>query len=221
MSTGDVQVGDPGRGRARSNSTKPLEVRTLFAQCLRYGEFHRPTGRFRKLVLRALVEAGRCRASCPVLHQPHRARRRDRRMLARANKAWPARLAAAELFGIRARRAGARRTAALPAAMRSRSPTSVSNGCRKHSLRHVDALAETGAKPVTTVLLDFYCAVARQCFVNQYVYRADRRRSAIGAALARVTRPGAGVGGCQCPALWPVAVGAYFPLHTLADARRC
>ena len=70
---------------------------------------------------------------------------------------------------------------------------------------------------MTTVCSDFYCAVARQCYENDYVYsladgeadRAQRLRASLERALAS---------GDECAALWPVAVGAYFPLHTLADA---
>jgi SAM-dependent methyltransferase len=67
-------------------------------------------------------------------------------------------------------------------------------------------------------LLGFYCAVARQCYENDYVYsladseaeQAQRLRTSLEQALAS---------GRECSALWPVAVGAYCPLHTLADAQ--
>ena len=60
--------------------------------------------------------------------------------------------------------------------------------------------------------------MARQCYENDYVYsladgeadRAQHLRASLEQALAS---------GQECPALWPVAVGAYFPLHTLTDAQ--
>src|SRR6202043_4140720 len=63
-----------------------------------------------------------------------------------------------------------------------------------------------------------YGAVARQCYDNDYVYsladgeaeQAQRLRTSLEQALAS---------GHECPPLWPVAAGAYFPLHTLADAQ--
>ncbi len=66
-------------------------------------------------------------------------------------------------------------------------------------------------------LLALYCSIARQCFVNDYVFsttknewkRAQELRIALQAALA-AQRP--------VPPLWPVVVGAYFPLHGLANA---
>jgi SAM-dependent methyltransferase len=66
-------------------------------------------------------------------------------------------------------------------------------------------------------LLGFYCAVARQCFINQYVFsvteveanQAQRLRELLERALAV---------GDPCPEIWPAIVGAYFPLHTLSKA---
>ncbi len=66
-------------------------------------------------------------------------------------------------------------------------------------------------------LLDFYCAVARQCFVNEYVFstteseidQVQRLCASLEAALTA---------GLRFPPLWLAAVGAYFPLHTLPSA---
>jgi 2-polyprenyl-3-methyl-5-hydroxy-6-metoxy-1,4-benzoquinol methylase len=84
-------------------------------------------------------------------------------------------------------------------------------------LTSVDVGAGAGADAVNESVLGFYCAVARQCFVNEYAYapagdeaeQARRLRSALEAALAA---------GEKCPALWLVVVGAYFPLGALANA---
>lgn len=62
--------------------------------------------------------------------------------------------------------------------------------------------------------LDFYCAIARQCFINEYVYAcgddelalADQLRDRLVDAIAS---------GGAVPALWLVAVAAYQPLHSL------
>lgn len=64
-------------------------------------------------------------------------------------------------------------------------------------------------------LLGFYCAVARQCFVNEYVFsvtdaeaeQVQRLRASLEKALAA---------GEPVPWHWPVIVGAYCPLHVLA-----
>jgi len=66
-------------------------------------------------------------------------------------------------------------------------------------------------------LLGFFCALARQCFLNEYVYALPESEAAqvlkLQSALAARIKTGAPV-----PALWPVVVGAYFPLHTLPNA---
>ena len=67
--------------------------------------------------------------------------------------------------------------------------------------------------------LTFYCALARQCFINEYIFaypasEADeigRLQERLSAALAS---------GAPVPPLWVAALAAYVPLHTLplADA---
>ena len=65
----------------------------------------------------------------------------------------------------------------------------------------------------------FYSALARQCFINEYVYcvtvdeehRADDLRDRLAAALAADS---------PVPVSWLMAVAAYFPLHSLHLAGR-
>jgi SAM-dependent methyltransferase len=69
--------------------------------------------------------------------------------------------------------------------------------------------------PVEPVVLRFFCALARQCFVNEYVFSLDadeaheagKLRDALDRALAS---------GAVVSPLWPVAVAAYGPLGALA-----
>ena len=74
-------------------------------------------------------------------------------------------------------------------------------------------------KNIDDVTLSFYGKLARQCFINEYVFalgqdelkRASALRDSLVAALdAKV----------QVPALWPVAVAAYFPLYSIPHADR-
>ena len=191
----------------------------FFAQCLRYGRFTADNGRFRQLALRALAEGWthprELVAVCISLIALNGA---IVECVARANQAWPARLAAAELFGASGLDAlVAGRAAALPLGMRAAHRSRLRTAVGKHTLRHADG-RRGRARTVTNGLLGFYCAVARQCYENDYVYsladgeadRAQRLRASLEQALAS---------GHECPPLWPVAVGAYFPLHTLADAQ--
>ena len=68
-------------------------------------------------------------------------------------------------------------------------------------------------------LLDFYCALAQQCFISEYVFaetageRADVARLA--SALAERLRSGG-----DLPPLWIIALAAYSPLYTVPEAAR-
>jgi SAM-dependent methyltransferase len=80
----------------------------------------------------------------------------------------------------------------------------------------VDALA-AAATPLEPLPLAFYCTLARQNFINEYVYvfdegeafDAERLRERLQEALAAQA---------DVPALWLAAVGAYRPLHELPGA---
>jgi SAM-dependent methyltransferase len=68
-------------------------------------------------------------------------------------------------------------------------------------------------------LLDFFCALARQCFINEYVFAeaAEERSGAkrLTAAMAERLQSGADI-----PPLWLVALAAYSPLHGIPGAER-
>jgi SAM-dependent methyltransferase len=67
-------------------------------------------------------------------------------------------------------------------------------------------------------LLDFYCALARQCFVNEYVFSLTTSE-AHAAQQVRTSLEQALAAKGPCPVWLPVVVGAYFPLHGLANAQ--
>jgi Flp pilus assembly protein TadD/SAM-dependent methyltransferase len=81
----------------------------------------------------------------------------------------------------------------------------------------LDLAAADAANATTDEQLAFCCALARQCFVNEYVFgctgaeeeKARGLRDALTAALKS---------GAQIPPLWPVAVAAYEPLHGVPAA---
>src|SRR5437660_1372057 len=65
--------------------------------------------------------------------------------------------------------------------------------------------------------LAFCCALARQCFINEYVFACSEGEL----EQARGIRDGlvAALGsGAPVPALWPVAVASYWPLHGVPAA---
>ena len=81
----------------------------------------------------------------------------------------------------------------------------------------LDAAGEGPATPSEDGLLRFCCALARQCFINEYVFdvtpeeldRVERMRERLVRAMAS---------GAAVPVLWMIAVGSYLPLHSLPGA---
>jgi tetratricopeptide (TPR) repeat protein/2-polyprenyl-3-methyl-5-hydroxy-6-metoxy-1,4-benzoquinol methylase len=77
--------------------------------------------------------------------------------------------------------------------------------------------ASSADNDVADDVLAFCCALARQCFINEYVFAcaedelddARRLRDLLIAALES---------DAQIPPLWPVVVAAYWPLHGLPGA---
>ena len=81
------------------------------------------------------------------------------------------------------------------------------------------ATARSADSAVPEPVLDLYGALARQCFINSYVF--DHSDAEIEQARAlRETLLAALASGTSVPALLPVAVAAYFPLYTVPGAER-
>jgi tetratricopeptide (TPR) repeat protein/SAM-dependent methyltransferase len=221
MSAGEVHLAILAVNRALEIK-ETAAGKALFAQCVTFADFTADnSGRFRRLVLRALTEAwAPPRELSRVCISLIKLNGIVTDCIARANSAWPARLPAQELVG----------SSVLAA---------LANDELLRCLLECDPVTEVGLERLLTnvrrtmlnsatdsaacdgtldeSLLGFYCAIARQCFINEYVFamteaefgRAQRLRAALDAALAA---------GTPCSALWPVVVGAYFPLHTLSQA---
>jgi 2-polyprenyl-3-methyl-5-hydroxy-6-metoxy-1,4-benzoquinol methylase len=79
------------------------------------------------------------------------------------------------------------------------------------------AVSGVGAQALGQGSLRFFCALAQQCFINEYVFswtdeeklQAERLRARLVEALAT---------GASLPETWLVAVAAYFPLASLPQA---
>jgi 2-polyprenyl-3-methyl-5-hydroxy-6-metoxy-1,4-benzoquinol methylase len=80
------------------------------------------------------------------------------------------------------------------------------------------AMLDSAADECDETLLGFYCALARQCFINEYVFLAAESEAEAVSQL-RVSLERALTEQTPCLPLWPVVVGAYFPLHGLANAQ--
>jgi SAM-dependent methyltransferase len=213
----------------------------FFAYCAKSVTFSVENARLRKLVLRALGDGwARPRDLTRVCLSLVTLSAVLKEAIARAQAAWPQRLGTAELVG-EAGLAGLARDELLCRLLQTDPITDLGLERLLANLRHAmlasaDAVfshdedtCRTGGpqsggqrglfapREEHDALLAFYCSIARQCFVNEFVFsktedeekRAQDLRIALEVALAA---------GQPVPALWPVVVGAYFPLHTLANA---
>jgi tetratricopeptide (TPR) repeat protein/SAM-dependent methyltransferase len=194
------------------------QAKAFFGQCLALGRLTADNGgRLRDLALRALSQGwAHPRQLVPACSSLVALDGAVRECIARTERAWPTRLAAAELFG----------ASGLDALARDRllhcliECTPIADIGFERLLTNIRAIMLTAAENDSACderLLDLYCAVARQCYENDYVYslaageadRAQHLRASLEQALSS---------GIPCSPLWPIAVGAYFPLYRLADA---
>jgi len=137
----------------------------------------------------------------------------------RAERAWPARLGEAELP------AGdhpAWRNPALQALLATTPIASVALerllvSVRRTLLRQSRAIANTGS--AGTFPLPLQCALARQCFINEYIYPLSAEESAALPAL-RESIASAIATGRSVPAEQLAVLACYLPLHTLPGASR-
>jgi SAM-dependent methyltransferase len=205
-------IGAAGRALAFHETA---QNKTLFAQCVREARFTADDGRIRKLMLRALSEIWdrprELTAACISLIKLDGV---VNDFIARANSAWPARLPATELLGSSI---ALSRDQLLCRLLESSPITDVGLERLLTNVRLAMLTTRLVDNRRDERLLGFYCSVARQCFINQYVFsmteveadQAQRLQATLERALAI---------GDPCPDLWPAIVGAYFPLHTLSKA---
>ena len=189
------------------------ETKTLFAQCVREARFTADDGRIRKLMARALSETWdrprELAAACISLIKLDAV---VNGFIARANSSWPARLPTTELLDLSI---ALSRDQLLCRLLECTPITDVSLERLLTNVRLAMLSTSTTDIGRDERLLGFYCTVARQCFINQYVFsmtevEADHAQH-LRASLERAL-----VMGDPCPDLWPAIVGAYFPLHILS-----
>jgi SAM-dependent methyltransferase/tetratricopeptide (TPR) repeat protein len=133
--------------------------------------------------------------------------------IARAAAAWPRPLSAAELYGEDGLAAVAR-DGLLQAVLENTRLSDIATERFLTAARRLLLDAARVAQPVGGDALAFYCALARQCFINEYVYalgedeatQAAALRDAIMADLAS----SAGISAIRI-----AAVAAYMPLQTI------
>jgi tetratricopeptide (TPR) repeat protein/SAM-dependent methyltransferase len=193
------------------------EAKALFVRCIGNRKFASDPGGARALVLRALSEPWDRPADLAVpavsLVKLNPALKDA---CARADQAWPRRLVLEDLSG--------RLTAIVDDQLLGvlLETVPVCDVALERCLTGMRSifLAAAGEGPTTPTedgLLRFCCALARQCFINEYIFDAtpgeleDVRR--LRERLVRAI----GTAG-PVPVLWLVAVAAYLPLHSLPGA---
>jgi SAM-dependent methyltransferase len=135
----------------------------------------------------------------------------------RAASAWPQRLPARDLLGS-FDFAAIGSDALLRRVLESTTVRNVDLERFLTSIRlHLVRTASNGTA-VSETELGFCCALAKQCFINEYVFattaeetaQAERLRQMLVESLAQ---------GADVSALWPSAVAMYFPLYSLPNAQ--
>jgi tetratricopeptide (TPR) repeat protein/SAM-dependent methyltransferase len=217
MAAGDLKLAVLAASRALELNETP-QTRALFAQCVGHVQFTSDNdGRFRKLVLRALTESwDRPRKLTNASISLIKLDPVISAAIARVDAAWPARPPIDELFGPSGLGALSR-NALLCRLLECDATTDVGLERLLTNVRHAMLTAAAANAECDESALGFYCAVAPQCFINDYVYAladgeaeaAQHLRDALEAALAAEQ---------DCSPLWPIAVGAYGPLYTLSNA---
>jgi tetratricopeptide (TPR) repeat protein/SAM-dependent methyltransferase len=217
MAAGNLELAIHAAARAL-DLKETAQSRTSFTQYVGLARFTADNnGRFRKLVLRALAESwARPRELAGVCISLIELDEAVKNCIAQADRAWPARLPATELLSSPAveKLAQDELTCCL---LECEPITEIGLERLLTNVRYAMLSAARLDSPLDERMLGFYCSVARQCFVNQYVFsmiegeaeQAQRLRELLEQALAQAS---------PYSALLAVVVGAYFPLHGLANA---
>jgi tetratricopeptide (TPR) repeat protein/2-polyprenyl-3-methyl-5-hydroxy-6-metoxy-1,4-benzoquinol methylase len=197
------------------------ECKTLFVECVKDLEPAGDVGELKRLVLRAMLEPwARPSTLSAVCARLIKIDGDIRESMARAACAWPKLLPAEELLGPRGLEAisGDR---LLECLLVTTPVVDIELERFLTALRcsMLDAAEGAAASDAAdAAVLSFCCALARQCFINEYVFactdaeleRCRRLRDKMVTALAA---------GAPISALWPAAVAAYFPLGELPGAQ--
>jgi tetratricopeptide (TPR) repeat protein/2-polyprenyl-3-methyl-5-hydroxy-6-metoxy-1,4-benzoquinol methylase len=138
-----------------------------------------------------------------------------------ANGSWPVRLPKATLFGAD----GLVALAADPLllALLESAPVSTIEferflTCARHALLETVSVKQAPDSS-DVAALQFYAALARQCFINEYIFDCDDRER-IAATTCRAKLLALLDANAVAPPLLVLAVAAYFPLNSLRDASR-
>jgi tetratricopeptide (TPR) repeat protein/SAM-dependent methyltransferase len=207
----------------RALSIEPTaEMKARFVQCVQDVRATADPDDLRGLVCRALCESwGRPNDLVGVAASLIRLSEVVRSGIARTIDAWPRRLPARELLGPSGL-AGLSGDKLLLSLLESAPVCDVGLEQFLTAIRSalLDAACESlDSYRVEEDVVGLCCALARQCFINEYVFgHAEgelERAELLRERLSKAVESGAAV-----PVLWPVVVAMYFPLHSLPAAKK-
>jgi SAM-dependent methyltransferase len=135
----------------------------------------------------------------------------------RAASAWPQRLPARDLLGSFDFAAIAS-DALLRRVLESTTVRSVHLERFLTSIRLDFLRAASNAAGLDETQLGFCCVLARQCFINEYVFATTPEEAAQAERLKQMLVESLAQGADVCT-LWPSVVAMYFPLHSLPQAQ--
>ncbi len=193
------------------------ESRSIYVACVKHIHFSQTTKPLRDTMARALSAPwGRPSDLASVCADLVKLDPVIGECIGRASSAWPSMLSAQELFGS----SGIAVAAADPLLRALLDSTPICDielerfltMCRFALLNA--ASENNSAVAENDDILGFYSALARQCFINEYVFFHTNEEIRKAAAL-RDSLDMALQASSQVPALWLVAVAAYFPLYSL------
>jgi SAM-dependent methyltransferase len=135
----------------------------------------------------------------------------------RAASAWPQRLPARDLLGSFDFAAIAS-DALLRRVLESTTVRNVDLERFLTSIRLELLRAASNAADLDETQLGFCCVLAKQCFINEYVFATTSEEATQAERLKQMLVESLAQGADVC-ALWPSAVAMYFPLHSLPNAQ--
>ena len=193
------------------------EAKLGFVACLKDAQISQDEPVLRQLVIRAISEPwGRPHELASVAAGLIKLDRDMRECVQRAARSWPERLSARDLYGP----VGAASVAGhdLLRCLLENTPSTdidLERFLTDARAALLDA-AEVSAE-VEDEVLHFYCALARQCFINEYVFACtDEELDRVRTLRGRIADSLAS--GSPVRALWLVAVAAYLPLGSIDAA---
>src|ERR1051326_448262 len=214
LAAGQIDRATEAACRALELNETP-QTRAMFAQCVAAAQFGSNASRYRRWLARALVEGWTrprelTRAAIALIKRS--ATIAD--AITRVNAVWPQRLAPPDLSD----------SAIIPALAAD------DLLCR---LLESDPITDLGLERLLTSvrgallqrasdqacderLLGFVCSLARQCFINEYVFATTDAETRAVEEL-RASLPAMLAAGKTPPAHWLPIIGAYVPLHSLAN----